>query len=325
MKTHVVATFTFLLTVTFGCSGEDRSVGLFQQLVDPGGCVIEHISTAEHEHYQVKSVSSDGTTLAMAIRFEDGDEDELRTQAIEMNLKTGEQTDLSQDLQNVGPFSPDGRLMVVAQALGTEKTDIFEYERATRELRPVTSHEDWDWLPDYSPDGRYIVFNSYRVDGQSDIFLYEKSNKALRRLTDDPGYDAHAQFSSNGNKIIFHRQRGERDQGGYIFDLIIHDVVTGAESRLTDGDYEESYPAWAPDGRHLVYSSDVDGKPGKLNLYVLTEGGETIGRLTQGDWKDGYAVWSKDGKYIYFNSDRAGTTNVYRLPMDGIECVREPA
>ena len=100
-------------------------------------------------------------------------------------------------------------------------------------------------------------------------------------------------------------------------------METGQEIRLTHGDYEESYPAWAPDGRHIVYSTDMGGKPGKLNLYVLDSEGETRIRLTHGDWKDSYAFWSRDGKFIYFNSDRAGTTNIFRMLMDGITCVRE--
>ena len=159
--------------------------------------------------------------------------------------------------------------------------------------------------------------------GEADIHLFEKSTGNLTRLTEYPGYDAHAQFSSDGQRILFNRQRGERDTGGYIFDVIVYDIGTGQETRLTDGDYEEGYPAWAPDGRHVVYSSDVNGKYGKLNLYVLGPDGETKARLTQGDWKDEYAFWSHDGKYIYFNSNRAGAIHIYRLLMDGFDCIRE--
>jgi len=46
-------------------------------------------------------------------------------------------------------------------------------------------------------------------------------------------------------------------------------------------------------------------------------------KLTDGDWKDSYAYWTRDGQYIYFNSDRSGTTQVYRLLMDGLDCIRE--
>ncbi len=299
------------------------AVSPFAQLTDPGGCVIEQITTADHDEYQVHGASADGLLLAMAARLEGADENDAVTQVYEVDLASGEKTDLSHILTNSGPYSPDGRFIVVAQETDNGKTDIFEYERASGELRAVASHKAWDWLPSYSPDGRFIVFNSYRVEGQSDIYLFEKSTETLRRLTEDPRYDAHARFSGDGKRILYHRQQGTRDEGGYIFDLMVHDMETGQKTRLTDGDYEESYPDWAPDGGHIVYSSDIGGKHGKHNLYVLAPGGETTTRLTEGDWKDSYAFWSRDGKFIYFNSDRAGVTNVYRMPMDGVECVRE--
>ena len=302
-----------------------EAVSPFSRLADPTGCAIEQITTADYDEYQVQGASGDGKMLSMTASLEGAAENDSVYQVYEMDLATGEKTDLSHALKNSGPFWSDGRFIVVAQATDNGKTDIFEYERATGELRPVASHEDWDWLPSYSPDGRFILFNSYRVEGQSDIHLFEKSTGTLRRLTTDPGYDAHAQFSSDGKRILYHRQQGTRDEGGYIFDLIVYDMETGQETRLTDGDYEESYPAWAPDGRHIVYSSDIAGKPGKHNLYVLAPNGETTTRLTRGDWKDSYAFWSRDGKFIYFNSDRAGTTNIFRMLMDGITCVREDA
>ena len=103
--------------------------------------------------------------------------------------------------------------------------------------------------------------------------------------------------------------------------MIVLDVATAQETQLTAGDYENGYPAWAPDGQHIVYSSDSDGAPGKLNLYILGPDGESVARITKGDWKDSYAFWTRDGAYIYFNSDRSGATNIFRMPMDGLECV----
>lgn len=294
----------------------------FARLADPSGCLIEQLTAGDDDEYQVQGASGDGRWLAMTARRAGATQGDTLHQVSELDLTTGTKTDLSPALTNSGPYSPDGRYIVLAQAMGADKTDIVEYERATGALRPVASHEDWDWLPSYSPDGRSIVFNSYRVNGQSDVHLFDKTTGALRRLTDEPGYDAHAQFSGDGRRIVYHRQRGKRDGGGHLFDLMVYDLGTGKSTRLTHGDYEESYPAWAPDGRHIVFSSDAAGKPGKLNLYVLGPGGRSTTRLTQGDWKDSYAFWSRDGRFIYFNSDRAGATNIYRIVMDGVDCVR---
>ncbi|MBT8102521.1 MAG: PD40 domain-containing protein [Gammaproteobacteria bacterium] len=309
------------LTLATSASENTEAIGPFNRLTDPGGCVIEQVTTGDHDEYQVQGASVDGKFLVIAANLGGAAEEDSVYEVHEVELATGERTDLSHALTNSGPYSPDNRFIVLAQASDSDKTDIFEYERASSELHPVATHEDWDWLPSYSPDGRFIVFNSYRVGGQSDIHLYEKSTGTLTRLTDFPGYDAHAQFSPDGKQLLFHRQQGTRDEGGYVFNLFVHDLETGEERQLTDGSYEKSYPAWAPDGRHIVYSSDIDGKPEKHNLYILGPDGETLSRLTQGDWKDSYAYWTRDGNYIYFNSDRSGATNVYRMPMHGAKCV----
>ena len=333
-RTYATVMFAAFFPALISCSGEapqkvpeqvatPDTASPFLRLTDPSGCVIEQITTGAHDEYQVKSASADGKFLAMAARLKGATEDDTIYQVHEMDLATGEKTDLTHTLTNSGPYSPDGRFIVLAQETDNGKTDIFEYERATGELHAVASHEEWDWLPSYSPDGRFIVFNSYRVEGQSDIHLYEKSTGTLRRLTEDPRYDAHAQFSPDGKQILYHRMQGKTEEGGYIFDLFVYDLDTGQKTQLTDSDYEESYAAWAPDGRHIVYSSDIAGKQGKPNLYVLAPDGETLSRLTQGDWKDSYAFWTPDGKFIYFTSDRGGADNIFRMLMDGIECVRE--
>ncbi len=302
-------------------AGAPEAASPFTRLADPSGCVIEQITAGEGDQYQVQGVSADGKTLLMAARQKGAPN--LDSQGYEMDLGTGERTDLSDIFTNSGTYSPDGKFIVVAQANNNGTTDIFEYERATGDLQSVASHEDWDWLPSYSPDGRFIVFNSYRVDGQSDVHVFEKSTRTLRRLTEHPGYDAHAQYSPDGERIVFNREQGTRKNGGYIFDLIVLDVNTGQETQLTDAEYEEGYPAWAPDGHHIVYSSDMDGQHGKLNLYILGPSGEGVSRITKGDWKDNYAFWTRDGEFIYFNSDRSGAPNIYRLLMDGFECVRD--
>lgn len=325
-RAYSMALYVSAIALVAACSDDHpESVGAtspFTRIIDPSGCVIERLTVSDHEQYQTQSLSADGRVLAVVSRIGEDGAPDTQYRVYELNLETGETVDLSPALENAGPYSPDGRYMVTAQYAGEGRTDIYEYDRASRELRAIAPHEQWDWLPGYSPDGRYIAFNSHRADDQSEIHLYDKSTGDLQRLTNYAGYDAHAQFSPDGSKILFHRQQGRRDDGGYIFDLVVHDLESGEETQLTSGSHEQGYPAWAPDGQHIVFSSDVDGAPTKPNLYVLGADGTTRSRLTAGIWKDSYSVWSRDGRYIYFNSDRGGTTDVYRVVMDGLDCER---
>lgn len=285
------------------------------------GCTVERATSSENPEYQVQGVSWDGKWLSYSEELGEGEHGIAEKRVFLLNLASGEKKQLTETVTNSGAFSPDGRFMVAAFAVEGEYTDIYEIDLETLDFKAIAPHEQWDWLPSYSPDGKTIVFNSYRIEGQSEIFLYDRETQALRQMTDNPGYDAHAEFSADGSKVLFHRMIARKEQGGYDFELFVIDVATGDEKQISPGsEFEESYAAWAPDGKHVVFSSDINGKPEKHNLYVMGPNGETLARLTQGDWKDSYAYWTRDGKYIYFNSDRKGTQNIYRIPMEGLDC-----
>lgn len=287
------------------------------------GCVVEEFTDSEHPRYQVQGVSRNGKWLSYSAELTQDDDGNPIQSVYLLNLGSGEKKKLEGAISNSGAFSPDGRFLVAAFPSESERTDIFEIDLQTQGLTPIALHDQWDWLPSYSPDGSTIVFNSYRIDGQSEIFLYDRESRALKQMTDDPRYDAHGEFSPDGTKLLFHRMIAEKEEGGYDFELFVIDLESGEEKQITPGTpFEESYASWAPDGEHLVFSSDKNGKPEKHNLYILGPDGEIVSRLTRGDWKDSYAFWTRDGNYVYFNSDRDGTSNIFRIPMQGLNCVK---
>ena len=286
------------------------------------GCRIEQLTNSGHPEYQVQGVSRDSKWLAYSEQAEQsGDDGQNRTVYL-LDLQSGQKKKVNDLVTNSGAFSPDGRFMVSAFGVESERTDIYEIDLETQSLNLIAPHDHWDWLPSYSPDGTAILFNSYRIDGQSEIFLYDRNSGDLKRMTNHPAYDAHGEYSPDGTKILFHRQVAKREEGGFDFELFVIDVESGEERQITSGSpFEESYASWAPDSKHIVFSSDRNGKPEKHNLYILGPDSNIVSRLTRGDWKDSYAFWSRDGSHIYFNSDRDGTSNVYRIPMDGLNCI----
>ena len=76
-----------------------------------------------------------------------------------------------------------------------------------------------------------------------------------------------------------------------------------------------------PDGKRIVFSYNKDNQPG-VNYLFIREADGSLKQLTGGHWQDSYAQWTGDGRYIYFNSNRSGVTNIYRLKMNGSECVQ---
>ena len=88
-----------------------------------------------------------------------------------------------------------------------------------------------------------------------------------------------------------------------------------------------SSPRVSPNGRYVVYvqrETDFDANRGRNDLWLVDLEAETIKarRLTQHSANDTHPRWSVDGTSIYFLSSRAGSMQVWRLPMSGGEAVQ---
>ena len=88
-----------------------------------------------------------------------------------------------------------------------------------------------------------------------------------------------------------------------------------------------SDPQVSPNGRHVVYvqrETDFDANRGRNDLWLVDLEAENPKprRLTQHSANDTHPRWSPDGSGIYFLSTRAGSTQIWRLPMLGGEAVQ---
>ncbi|RYG80565.1 hypothetical protein EON77_08105, partial [bacterium] len=85
-----------------------------------------------------------------------------------------------------------------------------------------------------------------------------------------------------------------------------------------------SDPQVSPDGRWVVYtqrSTDLDANRGRTDLWLagVDEGSAPARRLTSHTANDSSPRWATDGRSVLFLSDRSGTSQVWRLPLDGGE------
>jgi len=192
-------------------------------------------------------------------------------------------------------WAPDGiRLAYVSFETG--KPVVYVHTVTTGERKAVANFRGSNSAPAWSPDGRSLAVTLTR-EGNSQIFLMNADGSNVRRLTQSSGIDTEPVFSPDGQSIFFTSDRGGGPQiyrmpasggpaqrmtfGGdynisprlspdgklmaYVarrsgrFQVMVHDLVSGTDSPVTDTARDES-PSFAPNGRLLLYATEVNGR-----------------------------------------------------------------
>ena len=88
-------------------------------------------------------------------------------------------------------------------------------------------------------------------------------------------------------------------------------------TRLTDWPNDDMNPSWSPDGTAIVFQSR---RPeGHFDIWTMAEDGSNLTRLTSNTNEDRNPAWSPSGDMIAFDSNRAGSYDIWTLPLAGGE------
>ncbi len=193
------------------------------------------------------------------------------------------------------------------------------------DLRQLTDNPKYDAEPVVSPDGKQIVFGSQR-EGDFDIYIMNIDGSNVRRLTDRVGYDGGPWFSPDGKKIVWRAWYPETEEEkalwkdcmekNYIvavpLDIWVMDVDGSNKKRLLHNGATNWAPSWHPDGKRIIFSSNMDdwhadiGKFGhNFELYLINLDGTGLERITFNTVFDSFPMFSPDGKKIVFGSNRS--------------------
>ncbi|MFL5537418.1 MAG: hypothetical protein ACJ8J0_00405 [Longimicrobiaceae bacterium] len=162
--------------------------------------------------------------------------------------------------------------------------------------------------PDVARDGRIVALRS---GGGTTVPVLLDQAGAEPRVLVPASLDvqwAWPRWSPDGTRIAISRWR----QGGY-YDVVILDASGRVVAEATGDRAVDTAPAWSPDGRWVLFSSD---RTGIANLYAYdTQGGRLlqVTNVLTGAFEPDV---SPDGRWIAFQYYRSDGYHVARIPFD---------
>ena len=189
-----------------------------------------------------------------------------------MDLSSGEITSLPelQGMSFAPRFSADGSEIVLSMT-ENGNTDIFISNLASGTKRRLTTNIAIDTAPSFSPDGNRIVFESDRGGGQQLYIIPSKGGEA-KRISFGKGRYATPVWSPRGDLIAFTKIKEGKFHIGVM-------RVDGTKERLLTTSFLDEGPAWAPNGRVLMFFRETPGKAGAPSIYSIDISGRNLRKI----------------------------------------------
>lgn len=196
--------------------------------------------------------------------------------------------------------------------------DVFVADSDGGNVRQLTVEPGYDAEATLSRDGEWVVFTSVRT-GDLEIWKMRGDGSDLQQLTFEPGYDGGAFFSYDGTQIVYRASHPEDEASladyrrllaeGLIrpsrLDIHVMNADGSGKRRLTDNGAANFGPYFFPDGKRVIFSSNLSDPQGReFDLYAINVDGSGLERITWAGDFDGFPMFNSDGSQLVFASNR---------------------
>jgi dipeptidyl aminopeptidase/acylaminoacyl peptidase len=192
-------------------------------------------------------------------------------QLFRSRLDGGELEQLTDEPEAVdGTILPDGRVLVLADEGGNEKTQLYLLREDGR-LEPLVVDPRFNhWTPEASPDGSLLAYATNRRNGRDFDVVVRALESGKEQAFELGGYLGVHGFSPDGRWVVAERA-GELAGDS---DLFLLGVESGEIAHITPHEGAAHYdtPSWLPDSSGLLAATNAFGEMRSLARYDVGSG-----------------------------------------------------
>ncbi|MDZ4722466.1 MAG: protein kinase [candidate division Zixibacteria bacterium] len=209
---------------------------------------------------------------------------------------------LNKDLMKVSTrieYSPAGYILhaqdgnIIAQPFDADKLELSGEPFPIAENVQTLNH-----MAHFSvSDNGTLVYKPVGSTDKNLLVWFDRTGQAIDTVG-RPGPYTDISVSPDGKKVAYGLINAETQKRS----IWVYDLLRDVPTRLTFGDVDDIWPIWSPDGTHIAYASNVNGK---YEIFAkLANGLGEPKKLLTTKGNIGPSDWSADGKTIVasFNS-----------------------